>query len=75
MRRLFRLSSHAMRLFLPGLLIALIGGAVIGLVEAGWSAYFEMTYRDIVVFGLLIALFVLRPGGLLGFAGPQPREV
>lgn len=54
---------------------ALLGGVVIGLVEAGWSAYFDMTYRDIVVFGLLIALFVLRPGGLFGFAGPQPREV
>lgn len=54
---------------------ALLGGVVIGLVEAGWSAYFDMTYRDIVVLGLLIALFVLRPGGLFGFAGPQPREV
>lgn len=54
---------------------ALIGGVAIGLVEAGWSAYFDMTYRDIVVFVLLIALFVIRPGGLLGLSGPRPREM
>jgi len=28
-----------------------------------------------VVFTLLIVVFVLRPGGLLGFAGPKPRDV
>ena len=26
-----------------------------------------------MVFSLLIVVFVLRPGGLLGFAGPKPR--
>jgi branched-chain amino acid transport system permease protein len=54
---------------------AFLGGVVVALIEAGWSAYFEIGFRDVVVFSLLIVVFVLRPGGLLGFSGPQPREV
>ena len=41
----------------------------------GWSAYFDITARDIVLFSLLIVVFVLRPGGLLGFSGPKARDV
>jgi branched-chain amino acid transport system permease protein len=54
---------------------AFLGGVVVALIEAGWSAYFDIGYRDVLVFSLLIVVFVLRPGGLLGFSGPQPREV
>lgn len=54
---------------------AFLGGVAVALVEAMWSAYFDITARDIVVFSLLIVVFVLRPGGLLGFAGPKPRDV
>ena len=54
---------------------AFLGGICVALIEALWSAYFDITARDIVVFSLLIVVFVLRPGGLLGFAGPQPRDV
>ncbi len=54
---------------------ALLGGILIGLIEAAWSAYFDISSRDIVLFSLLVIIFVLRPGGLLGFAGPSPREV
>ncbi len=54
---------------------AFLGGVLIGLIEAAWSAYFDIGSRDIVVFSLLVVLFVLRPGGLLGLAGPRPREV
>jgi branched-chain amino acid transport system permease protein len=54
---------------------AFLGGVCVALLEALWSAYFDITARDIVVFALLIAVFVLRPGGLLGFAGPKPRDV
>ena len=51
---------------------AFLGGVCVALIEAVWSAYFDITARDIVVFSLLIVVFVLRPGGLLGFAGPKP---
>ncbi|MGD9845925.1 MAG: branched-chain amino acid ABC transporter permease [Variibacter sp.] len=54
---------------------AFVGGVVIGLVEAFWSAYFDIGMRDIVVYAILIAIFVLRPGGLFGFSGPRPRDV
>jgi branched-subunit amino acid ABC-type transport system permease component len=54
---------------------AFLGGVCVALIEAMWSAYFDITARDIVVFSLLIVVFVLRPGGLLGFAGPKPRDV
>jgi branched-chain amino acid transport system permease protein len=54
---------------------AFVGGVVIGLVEAFWSAYFDIGMRDIVVYAILIAAFVLRPGGLFGFSGPRPRDV
>lgn len=54
---------------------AFLGGVCVALIEALWSAYFDITARDIVVFALLIVVFVLRPGGLLGFSGPQPRDV
>lgn len=54
---------------------AFLGGACVALIEALWSAYFDITARDIVVFSLLIVVFVLRPGGLLGFAGPKARDV
>ena len=54
---------------------AFLGGVCVALIEAMWSAYFEITARDIVVFSLLIVVFVLRPGGLLGFAGARVRDV
>ena len=54
---------------------AFLGGVCVALIEVMWSAYFDIAARDIVVFSLLIVAFVLRPGGLLGFAGSTPRDV
>ncbi len=54
---------------------AFLGGVCVALIETGWSAYFNIEARDIVLFSLLIVVFVLRPGGLLGFAGREPRDV
>jgi branched-chain amino acid transport system permease protein len=54
---------------------ALIGGVLIGLIEAAWSAYFDIGMRDVFIFSLLVVVFLLRPGGLFGFSGPSPREV
>jgi branched-chain amino acid transport system permease protein len=54
---------------------AFIGGLLVGLVEIGWSAYFDIAFRDVVVFSLLIVMFVLRPGGLFGLARLGPRQV
>jgi len=45
---------------------AMLGGALLGVVETFWSAYFAIEYKDIVAFGLLALFLVLRPQGLLG---------
>ncbi len=54
---------------------AFLGGLAIALVEAAWSAYFPIVYRDFVVDALLVAMLVLRPGGLFGYRDLLPRRV
>ena len=48
---------------LPG---AMLGGLLIGVIEALWSAYFSIAYKDVAVFAILILVLILRPSGLLG---------
>jgi branched-chain amino acid transport system permease protein len=48
---------------LPG---AMLGGVLIWLIEAFWSGYFSVDYKDVSVFAVLILVLVLRPTGLLG---------
>jgi branched-chain amino acid transport system permease protein len=48
---------------LPG---AMLGGVLIGLIEAFWSAYFTIQYKDVAVFGILVVVLIFRPTGLLG---------
>ena len=48
---------------LPG---AVLGGLVIGLVEALWAAYVSSDYKDVVAFAVLAATLTIRPQGLLG---------
>jgi branched-chain amino acid transport system permease protein len=54
---------------------AFLGGLVVGLIEAVWSAYFDITLRDMVIYTLLVVLFLLRPGGLFGLANPDAPRV
>jgi branched-chain amino acid transport system permease protein len=48
---------------LPG---AMLGGLCIGLIEAMWSAYFSVEYKDLAVFAILVLVLIFRPTGLLG---------
>jgi branched-chain amino acid transport system permease protein len=48
---------------LPG---AMLGGLLIGLVEAFWAAYFTVEYKDLATFAILILVLIFRPTGLLG---------
>ncbi|HVS52491.1 MAG TPA: branched-chain amino acid ABC transporter permease [Opitutaceae bacterium] len=50
---------------LPG---AVLGGCLIGLLEALVVGYLSPTYRDPIVFGVLIFILLFRPAGLLGRA-------
>jgi branched-chain amino acid transport system permease protein len=45
---------------------AMVGGLLIGLAEALWSAYFDGAYRDVVIFAALIVTLIARPAGLFG---------
>jgi branched-chain amino acid transport system permease protein len=48
---------------IPG---AVVGGLLLGLIEAHSQWYFGPQIRDLVAYGVLFAFLVLRPGGLLG---------
>ena len=45
---------------------ALVGGILIGSFETLWSALFPIEYRDLAVYGALVALLIWRPQGVLG---------
>jgi len=48
---------------IPG---ALLGGMIVGLAEVLTIAHIGSTWRDVVTFGLLVGILVLRPQGLFG---------
>ena len=48
---------------LPG---AMLGGVLIGLIEAFWVAYLAPEYKDVATFSILILVLMFRPSGLLG---------
>jgi branched-chain amino acid transport system permease protein len=45
---------------------AMLGGALIAILETFWAAYFSLAYKDVVVFTLLALVLIYRPAGLLG---------
>ena len=45
---------------------AVLGGFIIGLAESFITGYVSPTYTNLIVFGILIAVLILRPSGLLG---------
>ena len=54
---------------------AFLGGVAIALMEAAWSAFFPIEYRDLALFTVLAAALVVRPGGFLGYRDLGPRRV
>jgi branched-chain amino acid transport system permease protein len=48
---------------IPG---AMLGGLVIGFAESFTAAYISSTFQNLIVFGLLIVVLLVRPSGLLG---------
>jgi branched-chain amino acid transport system permease protein len=48
---------------IPG---AMLGGLLIGLAEAFSAGYISTTFQNLIVFGLLITVMLIRPSGLLG---------
>ena len=48
---------------IPG---AMLGGLTLGLVEAFWSGYFSIEYKDVASFSILVLVLIFLPTGLLG---------
>ena len=48
---------------IPG---AMLGGLVIGIGEAFSASYLSSTFQNLIVFGILIIIMLLKPSGLLG---------
>ncbi|PRD43885.1 branched-chain amino acid ABC transporter permease LivH [Phyllobacterium phragmitis] len=48
---------------LPG---AVVGGLLIGLIEALWAAYFSSDYKDVAAFSILAIVLIFMPSGILG---------
>jgi branched-chain amino acid transport system permease protein len=48
---------------IPG---AALGGVLIGVIETLVVGYVSPTYRDAIVFGVLILILLFKPSGLLG---------
>jgi len=53
---------------IPG---AMLGGLVIGVAESFVTGYISSTYTNLIVFGILITVMLVRPSGLLGQAQLQ----
>jgi branched-chain amino acid transport system permease protein len=45
---------------------AMLGGMLIGIAESFITGYISSTYTNLLVFGILIVVMILRPSGLLG---------
>jgi branched-chain amino acid transport system permease protein len=57
--------------FIPGVkafTAAVLGGigSLIGLIEALWSAYFSIDYKDVAAFSILAIVLIFMPSGILG---------
>jgi len=48
---------------IPG---AMLGGLLLGLLEAAGTQLLGSSWKDVFAFGLLIVILILRPNGLLG---------
>jgi len=48
---------------IPG---AMLGGLLLGVIEALGTTFLSSTYRDVIAFLILLFVMVLRPYGLLG---------
>lgn len=52
---------------------AFAGGLLVGVVSAYATAFLSSSYRDVIVFGLLMLFLILRPTGLFKVADPTSR--
>ncbi len=50
---------------------AMMGGLIIGLIEALGGQFLQVRWTDVIIFSILILALVFRPTGLLGLSTPR----
>ena len=50
---------------------AMLGGVIIGLIEAMGGQFIATAWTDVIIFSILVLVLVFRPAGLLGRAGAE----
>jgi branched-chain amino acid transport system permease protein len=50
---------------------AMLGGVIIGLIEAMGSQFIATAWTDVIIFSILVLVLVFRPAGLLGRVAPN----
>jgi len=50
---------------------AMMGGLIIGLIEALGGQFLQVRWTDVIIFSILIVVLALRPTGLLGLSTPK----
>jgi branched-chain amino acid transport system permease protein len=53
---------------IPG---AMLGGIIIGLIEAMGGQFIDTAWTDVIIFSILVLVLVFRPAGLLGRVAPN----
>jgi len=49
---------------------AMVGGVIIGLVEAYAGQFIAAAWADVIIFSILVLVLVFRPAGLFGSMAP-----
>ena len=50
---------------------AMLGGVLIGLIEAASAQLVGTAWSDVIIFGLLVVVLTVQPSGLLGRLAPN----
>lgn len=50
---------------------AMLGGVIIGLIEAFGGQLISTSWTDVIIFSILVLVLVLKPAGLLGRVAPS----
>ena len=53
---------------------AIVGGVFLAFAETLWTAAFPLAYRDVVVFGFIVLILMLKPEGLFGSVSRRESE-